>query len=162
MPSKKLGHIARYINSSKIYPSSKISGQGIAFEVIEIGDMLYSIYKDLQVESNLEKIDEEIQGLGEEIAELNQKLDDLSTQLALTQVNIQTYISSLNVQNYITPIKTAYSTTSEVGLVYYSTQAVLNDSNSPLAVPLSTLQNQEKVYIANVTILSHFFNKNLS
>ena len=154
MPSKQLGHIAQCINTSKIYPSSKISGQGIAFEIVEIGDMLYSIYKDLQVESNLEKIDEEIQALGEEIAELNQKLDDLSTQLALTQVNIQTYISSLNVQNYITPIKTAYSTTSEVGLVYYSSQAVLNDSNSPLAVPLSTLQNQEKVYIANVTSAS--------
>ena len=82
---------------------------------------------------------------------LNQKLDDLSTELALAQVNIQTYISSLDVQNYITAIKTAYSTTSEVGLIYYSNQAVLNDNNSPDAVPLSTLEIQEQVYIAEVT-----------
>ena len=151
MTSRRLDYIAKCINTTTLDPSSDITDNGLAFEFLEIGDMLYSISKDLQVEADLENIDEEIQDLGAEIEELNQKLNELSSQLALTQVNIQTYISSLNVQNYITPIKTAYSTTSEVGLVYYSNQAVLNYNNSPDAVPLSTLQTQEQVYIADVT-----------
>ncbi len=151
LPSRKLNYVTQCINLTPVESSSNISSQGGAAVVTGIGKMLFTIAYRGQVKEDLYKINKEIQALAAEIDILNQKLDNLSTQLAITQVNIQTYISSLNVQNYLTSIKTAYSTTSEAGLVYYSNQAVLLDANSPDAVPLETLQRQETVYIANVT-----------
>jgi hypothetical protein len=150
LPSRRLGYVAHCINITPDESSSDISGQGVPSKVAGIGKMLFTIAYHEKVKESLYDINKEIQALAAEIDVMNQKLDNLSSQLALTQVNIQTYISSLNVQNYITPIKTAYSDTGS-GLVYYSNEAVLIDANSPDAVPLATLQQQEQVYITEVT-----------
>jgi len=153
VPSAKFHFFADSLNSPVTESSAFLSPYDNALNkgpVIKIGTLLFSIYNNFTVKSDLKVINNEIKGLSNYILDINAELTQLTNQLELTQVNIQDYISSLNVQNYITPIKTAYSTTSSVGLMYYSDEAVLLDEGDPTAVPLVTLQNQASVYVADV------------
>ncbi|MFH0802173.1 MAG: hypothetical protein V2A78_07290, partial [bacterium] len=156
IPSAKFHFFADSLNSpitessAFLLPYDNTSNKG-AVAVLKIGSLLFSIYKSFSIKSDLKGINSEIKGLSNYIVDIDAKLSQLANQLELTQVNIQDYISSLNVQNYITPIKTAYSTTSSVGLIYYSNEAVLLEDNDPTAVPLATLQSQASVYVADVS-----------
>jgi hypothetical protein len=148
IPSAKFRFIADNLNAS---PEEPVASKGA---VLKIGSLLLSVYSSFTIKSDLKGINAQLKGLSSYTAEIDARLTQLANQLALTQVNIQDYISSLNVQNYITPIKTAYSTTSSAGLIYYSNEAVLIEDNDPSAVPLATLQNQTKDYVDRVMAMN--------
>ncbi len=65
-----------------------------------------------------------------ELSDINSKLSSLETQLALTQVNLESYISTTALQQYITVIKAKFDTMDTSGFMYYANAGAQLDANT--------------------------------
>lgn len=96
---------------------------GFIVDVLDLANMGYDLFHKAQqpdYQADFDTLNNELAAINTELQQLSNELDQLMAQLALTTVDIKTYLSSLAVQTYLTDLNTTYSTTLPSGLLYYS------------------------------------------
>jgi len=93
--------------------------------------------------AQLNEMNEKMDLIISQLSNIENELDSLQKQLAITNVELKTYISSTALQSYITEIKARFDTTDDTGLMYFSQQgSALDpniDPNSPVVINLQQL-----------------------